>query len=169
MVLCIGVVRVDILHSAARGKPCFRCGSTERYQSGQCIPCARNAKTVEGKPCRACGGTLKSAANNKCLPCRRKAARNFQRKNYGTNGTNLHRQLGVTFAEVEQMKEEQGWACKICGRVPEKTLHLDHCHKTMKVRGLLCRPCNKALGFFEDDIERLKNAVEYLNANDAVC
>lgn len=41
-------------------------------------------------------------------------------------------------------------------------LAIDHDHKTGKIRGVLCFPCNKALGFMEDDIERLKNAIKYL-------
>ena len=51
--------------------------------------------------------------------------------------------------------------CDIC-RDPIDVIHLDHCHATGKVRGLLCRYCNHGLGQFKDSISRLLNAAEYL-------
>lgn len=62
------------------------------------------------------------------------------------------------------MAESQGWACKICNRIPENKLHVDHCHETGKIRGLLCGGCNVGLGHFGDDPERLKYAAAYLEA-----
>ncbi len=53
-------------------------------------------------------------------------------------------------------------ACYICGEVPERPLHLDHDHATGKIRGLLCQPCNHALGLMKDDKERLQKAIDYL-------
>jgi hypothetical protein len=40
--------------------------------------------------------------------------------------------------------------------------HLDHCHKTGKFRGWLCNRCNRGLGFFDDCIEGLEQAIRYL-------
>ena len=42
---------------------------------------------------------------------------------------------------------------------------MDHCHKTKKIRGLLCHTCNSGLGMFKDNIEYLKNAIKYLEVN----
>lgn len=39
---------------------------------------------------------------------------------------------------------------------------VDHSHQTGQIRGLLCDPCNTALGLFQDDQNRLQNAMEYL-------
>jgi hypothetical protein len=46
-----------------------------------------------------------------------------------------------------------------------KHTHIDHCHSTGKVRGILCRECNLALGFVFDNPELLQGLIEYLNRN----
>ena len=61
------------------------------------------------------------------------------------------------------MVEDQQCKCKICGNKPQKPLHVDHCHETKKVRGLLCHQCNVALGHMNDDPQRLEKAISYLN------
>lgn len=43
--------------------------------------------------------------------------------------------------------------------------HIDHCHKTDIVRGLLCGSCNKGLGFFKDSPNLLYKASDYLSKN----
>ena len=68
--------------------------------------------------------------------------------------------------EYEQMYEDQGGVCAICGR-PEtrkrlKRLSIDHDHSTGEVRALLCSDCNAGLGRFGDDPERLRSAAAYL-------
>jgi hypothetical protein len=39
---------------------------------------------------------------------------------------------------------------------------VDHCHVTGKIRGILCYNCNMGLGYFKEDIEIMKLALEYL-------
>ena len=51
-------------------------------------------------------------------------------------------------------------ACDICSKV-FKTLCIDHCHITGKIRGLLCSACNIGLGKFKDKPDLLKKAAEY--------
>ena len=46
-----------------------------------------------------------------------------------------------------------------------KRLYVDHCHKTGKIRGLLCNSCNTALGLLKDDISLFKRSIDYLNKN----
>lgn len=50
--------------------------------------------------------------------------------------------------------------CEICGG--KRNLHIDHDHETENVRGCLCINCNTALGGFRDNVELLKNAINYL-------
>lgn len=53
-------------------------------------------------------------------------------------------------------------ACGICEEVFSKTPHVDHCHKTGEVRGLLCGRCNKGMGLFRDSPDVLERAKQYL-------
>ena len=68
---------------------------------------------------------------------------------------------GVT---IQRMHEEQAGRCAICARMlgPGRHTNVDHCHTTGKVRGLLCHKCNNGLGRFEDSIDSLKAAIQYL-------
>lgn len=56
-------------------------------------------------------------------------------------------------------------SCEICGGDNGgATLHLDHCHATGKIRGMLCRGCNHAIGQFGDNLELMEAADMYLEA-----
>ena len=83
--------------------------------------------------------------------------------------------FGITLAQYNQMVKDQGGVCKICNKsetaINKKTgkviaLAVDHCHKTRRVRGLLCHSCNQMLGSSKDDCTILSRAIEYLQ-NDA--
>lgn len=76
----------------------------------------------------------------------------------------LARQYGLTLAAYEDLLIFQGGRCAICpaGLSDINPLHVDHCHASGKVRGLLCGPCNRALGLMKDDTDRLTSAVRYL-------
>lgn len=81
----------------------------------------------------------------------------------------LCRRYGMTSQQYEEMVRTQGGLCAICGR-PEsrtwqgklRTLSLDHDHETGKARALLCADCNAAIGLFQEDPERMKSAIEYV-------
>ena len=71
----------------------------------------------------------------------------------------------TTPEHIEQLK----WVgeCAICEKDLDADLdsrdhHIDHCHETGVIRGVLCSNCNKGLGHFKDNIESLTNAIKYL-------
>lgn len=55
-------------------------------------------------------------------------------------------------------------SCEIC-KLPYEELHVDHCHQTGKLRGMLCTRCNSGLGFFQDNTRFLEEAIFYLDRN----
>jgi len=70
----------------------------------------------------------------------------------------------LTIEDYNQMFADQQGCCDICGihQSETKRFHVDHCHTTGQVRGLLCCDCNIGLGRFKDDTETLANAIVYL-------
>jgi hypothetical protein len=78
--------------------------------------------------------------------------------------TLLKSKFGITCEDYEELLEAQGGVCRICGRKCStgRRLAVDHDHNTGIVRGLLCLHCNVAIGYLEDDPERLRRAAEYL-------
>jgi len=72
----------------------------------------------------------------------------------------LRRKYGLSYLEVTRMKQEQNGLCAICLVSP--ATHIDHCHETGKIRGMLCNNCNAGLGFLKDNVSNLQNAINYL-------
>lgn len=73
------------------------------------------------------------------------------------------RQLyGISLDDYDRMVESHGGVCALCKK--QKPLHIDHCHITGKVRGLLCFNCNAGLGNLGDDPDMLRRGIEYLQA-----
>jgi hypothetical protein len=73
------------------------------------------------------------------------------------------REYGLTWDGYQQMWWEQHEGCGIC-MVQEGRFHVDHDHKTGKVRGILCQHCNYGLGHFRDSVLFLEEAIKYLKS-----
>lgn len=79
----------------------------------------------------------------------------------------IKKTYGLTRDDFKKMVDDQNGLCIICKNPPvnnkkSKFLYVDHCHATGKVRGLLCHKCNNGLGCFNDKIELLREAIDYL-------
>lgn len=112
---------------------------------------------------------------SRCKECQAAQARGWYHGNKDqarttTRSRNLLKKFGLTEIEYATLLEKQNGVCAICER-PETSkragnvvrLSVDHNHKTGVVRGLLCHSCNRSLGLFEEDIERMEAAIRYLN------
>lgn len=78
------------------------------------------------------------------------------------------KKYGLTLEQHQKIYDQQRGCCALCGiheRELDRALHIDHCHQTGKVRGLLCFDCNTGLGKFCDDPELLFAAVKYIDSN----
>lgn len=77
------------------------------------------------------------------------------------------RKYGLTIEQYDRMLEEQKGLCYLCSTNIARTngnknLGVDHCHKTGKVRKLLCAKCNTGLGVFNDNVELMQKAIAYV-------
>jgi len=86
---------------------------------------------------------------------------NIKRKYSGMSGLD----------DQEAILAKQGGVCAMCkgqnnttrnGKI--KRFNIDHCHKTGKVRGVICSFCNSLLGYSKDSIEILESAILYLKS-----
>jgi len=97
---------------------------------------------------------------------RRKYARDWYRWHSERNlECKIRKKFGITFEQKRAILTAQGGTCAICkgdNSNSKRDWHIDHCHKSGVVRGILCHGCNTALGSFKDSPEILAAAIEYL-------
>jgi len=143
---------------------CRECAAA--YHQQRQVTKGRNARprvdVPEGhKYCRTCGEIKphsewqrnRSASDVLATLCRScKAVKGRAR--------HLKRSYGLTEAERDEMVASQMGLCVICLNAP--AVHVDHCHKTGKVRGVLCFNCNSAIGKLGDDPDAVRRAAAYL-------
>ncbi len=174
-------------------KRCVRCGETKPHSAFAsnramrdglqvyCRPCVadyhqerqkakgRNVRprvpAPEGhKYCRRCGEvkphsawdrnkTASDGLSTRCKTCRAAEGR----------AGHLKRSYGMTEAQRDEMIAAQGGLCLICLKAP--AVHVDHCHATGKVRGVLCFNCNLAIGKLGEDPDTLRRAISYLEGH----
>lgn len=115
----------------------------------------------------------KTGRSSRCKLC----AKYFSKKWYEESdkyreiirNSGLKHRFGITNEDYFEMLKDQNGVCCICKQPPEegKYFHVDHCHVSSDVKGLLCKNCNHGLGNFKDNPSYLRNAIEYLDRNSA--
>ena len=129
----------------------------------QCCECKRwgilddfhnNRKRVDGK-------------SDRCKWCTNRRVREYRQAQKRTEKQGLppisprkQKRYQVTTEEYHELNFIQTGQCAICRNFC--SLNIDHDHSTGEVRGLLCTPCNTALGMLRDDPKNLQRAIEYL-------
>lgn len=131
-------------------------------------PATGKPQVFKPKKCRSCGEGFTPVA-----PSHLYCSEQCRRDNW--NDLYLQRTYGITSKDVKEMYDRQGGKCAICKgegfKMHPKTklnLVVDHCHKTGKVRGLLCHNCNRALGLLQDNEGSLKSAMEYVKGAETI-
>lgn len=119
--------------------------------------------------CEKCGGTERYTHRyGKCKVCMRAKAKAWaQRFPERIQERDLRKKYGLTLNDVREMLRRQSGRCAICRTDTPGGKHnrfnVDHCHRTGRVRGLLCDPCNRGIGFLKESSERLITAAIYLD------
>ena len=176
------------------GKPCSRCGKSPkvgRYLcaecQGTCVVCGKEAGLrpngqfrskckdcaflSKRTDCVRCGKERDGSHVVYCKACFRDYSADWSQRNPDKVREkmwrhDLKRTYGITPEQWVEMLERQGGTCAICERMPGKgrRFHVDHCHRTGKVRALLCGRCNVAIGMAGEDGTRLRRMADYCEA-----
>lgn len=131
----------------------------------------RRAVSANRKPCEVCGEPIPTSRRGNavyCSPlCKQRSQRSVSpRAQRNRKGENLSYLYGITVEEFDALLAAQDGKCAICGvsEFPGRgnRPHVDHCHTTGAVRGILCHFCNLGLGNFRDRPDLLESAAAYL-------
>lgn len=83
-----------------------------------------------------------------------------------SNARELKRKYNITLEEKESILNSQNRRCANNGCKSSEPggigqWHMDHCHDTGLLRGVLCHGCNTGTGI-SDDVGKLRGKIEYL-------
>jgi len=137
-----------------------------------CVKCGEVKSVEEFYSARRKVDNYVPRITTECKTCSRKNRKEHYTQNREKVLANRRfRSYGLSKDEYNEMLVNQGGSCAICKRkewvrasITDNVMALavDHCHDSGNVRGLLCRACNLAIGYFEDNIESLDEAIKYL-------
>ncbi len=86
--------------------------------------------------------------------------RRFRKKTHYGKKWEIKKKYGLEWDEYLELLERFNHSCALCGATED--LCIDHDHLTGKIRGILCRPHNMAIGALGDDYDSVQRAAEYL-------
>jgi len=163
---------------------CRNCGCTEKYVSSYgCVKCtlSRNSseyikqysKTERAQKRIKEYGLMRTKSGDAAAAQRKyyKSNREKVKEYYHNNKEKwlesaLKSKYNISLDDYYRLLERQDYACAICNSPIEagnKSAHIDHCHSSGKVRGVLCHGCNTGIGLLKEDISIMKKAIDYLN------
>lgn len=165
---------------ALRESICRNCAATFEFaaKGGVARPLCPDCETTH-KWCPSCGYALvhlgftvdprtRDGLEGCCRQCKGRTAKARRERTYrydpsAARVSKMLARYGMRQDDWDARVIAQGGRCAIC-ETPTADLHIDHCHQSGAVRGLLCPPCNKGLGHFRDNLDRLVSAASYLMA-----
>lgn len=142
---------------------------TEFYQyidkRSKARPLASDSKTCVRSHCKLCIKELQRSKYGADLARYRKQSRMYVKLNpIARRRTYLKSKYNMTLEEYEILFLKQNLCCAICLKHTTRPC-VDHCHKSGKIRGILCPKCNVALGYFMDDPKLMERASRYIREN----
>lgn len=147
-------------------KECSRCGirkDADKFVKHAAFQLGRASFCKECENTRQRAYREKAIKNNPDFKARRELSQRKARA----------KRYGLTLEELNQLEDNANGCCEICKAKPTKTgmasmsLHVDHCHATGVVRGVLCARCNMFIGGVNYDIDILKEMISYIEKNEA--
>lgn len=157
-------------------KQCVKCIENKPYTDFAVDKHNKDGYTYNCKKCRALAAKL-HPSNSKESRDKKNLKHKEKRKEYYSKPENklkfkdqtLRRTFGIGIEDYNILFINQNGLCAICNNpqvsTRNKSLAIDHSHKSGKIRGLLCDNCNRAIGLLKDDIAILKSAIRYLEGN----
>ena len=133
-------------------KPCTKCGITKPLED---YPLDKRANDGRASSCKQC--------NNK-EHRKRYSSKEYKNSNHKYR---MEKRYGLSPLDFDTLIGANNNCCHLCNKKFKDTRHkhIDHCHETGRVRGILCKDCNTALGKLGDNEEGLLKALRYLRSN----
>jgi len=131
-------------------KVCTKCG-TEQAVDAFAKGSGRDGLATHCKECNRAwsrADRINNPERYKEYASRRKVMSLSERRDY-----QLQKKYGITTDQFAELLRNQNGRCAICETDKPRgqgTWHVDHCHETGAIRGLLCHPCNAGLGLLGD-------------------
>lgn len=128
---------------ASGNQRCCRCGVIQPLSEF-----VRSKRTTSGagSSCRACENARRQKKNRTPIQQRADERAQFE--------ANIRSSYGISVEDWARLFHLQRGLCAVCGDVlihdRQRGVNVDHCHRTGRIRGLLCHYCNKAAGLVRD-------------------
>lgn len=170
---------------------CLGCETPVSAGAKRCRVCACKARAKNETSCVTCGTAPKTPGRSTCKPCRRIYQAEWFKKLYRSDPAFRERikaanrkacttprwrdwyyrnRFGISLEAFNALWLAQGEKCALCGtgNLKGRELAVDHDHSTGKVRGILCKLCNTAVGLLKDDASLMRRAADYVEVHRGV-